>query len=174
MKVTLSGHAKQRIKERFKIGNQTPEQWVENMLSKAMYCGVGVDDDGNESRVYSFRGASFFLAIKADVVKSVIPPRKSDRKRYRDAVTRVIAEELARVNDTISQQIESIQTFVDELIEEIEYLNDCLKRTRSLPKKLAIKGRIKAVEERVNELPEEAHELKRELTRYARGAAAYL
>lgn len=174
MKATLSHHAKLNIKKRFKIGNQTPEAWASQMLSKAIYCGIGPDDNGEDARIYSYRRATFMLALDVDVVKTVIPPNKSSINRFRRKVTKFITEEFAKMSEQIKQEVVRIDKFRDELEEEIGYLEDRLSHARSLSTKLALQARINAVRMRIDELPAESHELRRELTRAARGVAAYV
>ncbi|WP_077736249.1 hypothetical protein [Bacillus sonorensis] len=174
MKATLSHHAKLNITKRFKIGKQTPEAWASWMLSKAIYCGIGPDDNGEDARLYSHRGATFMLAVDADVVKTVIPPNKSSINRFRRKVTNFITEEFAKMSEQITQEVVKIDKFRDELEEEIAYLEDRLSRARSLPTKLALQARINAVRMRIDELPAESHELRREITRAARGVSAYV
>ncbi|MEC0718993.1 hypothetical protein P8882_01730 [Bacillus haynesii] len=174
MKATLSHHAKINIKKRFNIGNQTPEAWASQMLSKAIYCGIGPDDNGEDARIYSYRRATFMLAVDADVVKTVIPPNKSSINRFRRKVTKFITEEFAKMSEQITQEVVRIDKFREELEEEIAHLEDRLSRARSLSTKLALQARINAVRMRIDELPAESHELRREITRTARGVAAYV
>ncbi|ASB87679.1 hypothetical protein [Bacillus sonorensis] len=174
MKVTLSHHAKKRITKRFKIGKQTPEAWASQMLSKAIYCGIGPDDNGEDARMYSHRGATFMLAVDEDVVKTVIPPNKGCINRIRRKVTNFITEEITKMSQQITEEVARIDKFRDELEEEIAHLEDRLSRARSLSTKLALQARINAVRMRMDELPTESHEIRRELTRAARGVAAYV
>jgi len=174
MKATLSHHAKINITKRFKIGNRTPEAWASWMLSKAVYCGIGPDDNGEDARMYSHRGATFMLAVDKDVVKTVIPPSKSCVNRFRRKVTKFITEEFAKMSEQITQEVVRIDKFREELEEEIAHLEDRLSRARSLSTKLALQARINAVRMRIDELPAESHELRREITRTARGVAAYV
>ncbi|MED4309215.1 hypothetical protein P9256_02200 [Bacillus paralicheniformis] len=174
MNATLSHHAKINITKRFKIGKQTPEAWASWMLSKAIYCGIGPDDNGEDARMYSHRGATFMLAVDADVVKTVIPPNKGCINRIRRKVTNFITEEITKMSQQITEEVARIDSFRDELEEEIAYLEDRLSRAQSLPTKLALQSRINAVRMRIDELPAESHEIRRELTRTARGVAAYV
>ncbi|WP_271750096.1 hypothetical protein [Bacillus paralicheniformis] len=174
MNATLSHHAKINITKRFKIGKQTPEAWASWMLSKAIYCGIGPDDNGEDARMYSHRGATFMLAVDADVVKTVIPPNKGCINRIRRKVTNFIAEEITKMSQQITEEVARIDSFRDELEEEIVHLEGRLSRARSLPTKLALQSRINAVRMRIDELPAESHEIRRELTRTARGVAAYV
>ena len=174
MKVTLSHHAKKRITKRFKIGKQTPEAWASQMLSKAIYCGIGPDDNGEDARMYSHRGATFMLAVDEDVVKTVIPPNKGCINRIRRKVTNFTTEEITKMSQQITEEVARIDKFRDELEEEMAHLEDRLSRARSLSTKLALQARINAVRMRMDELPTESHELRRELTRTARGVAAYV
>ncbi|MCY8754786.1 hypothetical protein [Bacillus haynesii] len=174
MKATLSHHAKINIKKRFNIGNRTSETWASWMLSKAVYCGIGPDDNGEDARMYSHRGATFMLAVDADVVKTVIPPNKGCINRIRRKVTNFITEEITKMSQQITEEVATIDKFRDELEEEIVHLEDRLSRARSLSTKLALQARINAVRMRIDELPAESHELRREITRTARGVAAYV
>ena len=114
------------------------------------------------------------LAIDVDVVKTVIPPNKSYINRIRRKVTNFITEEITKMSQQITEEVARIDKFRDELEEEIAHLEDRLSRARSLPTKLALQSRINAVRMRIDELPAESHELRRELTRTARGVAAYV
>ncbi|MFZ7767254.1 hypothetical protein [Bacillus licheniformis] len=124
--------------------------------------------------MYSHRGATFMLAVDVDVVKTVIPPNKSYINRIRRKVTNFITEEITKMSQQITEEVARIDKFRDELEEEIAHLEDRLSRARSLPTKLALQSRINAVRMRIDELPAESHELRRELTRTARGVAAYV
>nr|MDH3154856.1 hypothetical protein [Bacillus licheniformis] len=144
------------------------------MLSNAIFCGIGPDNNGEDARMYSHRGATFMLAVDVDVVKTVIPPNKSYINRIRRKVTNFITEEITKMSQQITEEVARIDKFRDELEEEIAHLEDRLSRARSLPTKLALQSRINAVRMRIDELPAESHELRRELTRTARGVAAYV
>ncbi|WP_261383702.1 hypothetical protein [Bacillus licheniformis] len=124
--------------------------------------------------MYSHRGATFMLAIDVDVVKTVIPPNKSYINRIRRKVTNFITEEITKMSQQITEEVARIDKFRDELEEEIAHLEDRLSRARSLSTKLALQARINAVRMRIDELPAESHEIRRELTRTARGVAAYV
>ncbi|MGG4089679.1 hypothetical protein [Bacillus licheniformis] len=124
--------------------------------------------------MYSHRGATFMLAVDVDVVKTVIPPNKSYINRIRRKVTNFITKEITKMSQQITEEVARIDKFRDELEEEIAHLEDRLSRARSLPTKLALQSRINAVRMRIDELPAESHELRRELTRTARGVAAYV
>ncbi|WP_232517655.1 hypothetical protein [Bacillus glycinifermentans] len=144
------------------------------MLSKAIYCGIGPDDNGEDARIYSYRRATFMLAVDEDVVKTVIPPNKGCINRIRRKVTNFITEEITKMSQQITEEVARIDKFRDELEEEIAHLEARLSRARSLSTKLALQARINAVRMRIDELPAESHELRRELTRAARGVAAYV
>ncbi|MCA1184777.1 hypothetical protein NSQ93_00165 [Bacillus sp. FSL W8-0445] len=124
--------------------------------------------------MYSHRGATFMLAVDVDVVKTVIPPNKSYINRIRRKVTNFITEEITKMSQQITEEVARIDKFRDELEEEVAYLEDRLSRARSLSTKLALQARINAVRMRIDELPAESHEIRRELTRTARGVAAYV
>ncbi|WP_255265653.1 hypothetical protein [Bacillus sp. CX-1] len=144
------------------------------MLSNAIFCGIGPDNNGEDARMYSHRGATFMLAVDVDVVKTVIPPNKSYINRIRRKVTNFITEEITKMSQQITEEVARIDKFRDELEEEVAYLEDRLSRARSLSTKLALQARINAVRMRIDELPAESHEIRRELTRTARGVAAYV
>ncbi|NWO08615.1 MAG: hypothetical protein HLX50_23780, partial [Alteromonadaceae bacterium] len=92
----------------------------------------------------------------------------------RRKVTNFITEEITKMSQQITEEVARIDKFRDELEEEIAHLEDRLSRARSLSTKLALQARINAVRMRMDELPAESHEIRRELTRTARGVAAYV
>lgn len=166
--VTFSHHARKRLTEHFNVTNlYAARKWVANKLKRAKYLGITVDTNGKEARMYGGRGAVILFAIDSDHVMTVHPPEKHTAIAFLHASF-----------DAMKQSVEATvlnnDNYAVELNEEIAYLTAELQRTRSKAKKMAYQARINAVQMRIDELPAESFELKRKLTKAAKGVAAYV
>ncbi|MDK1004060.1 hypothetical protein [Bacillus subtilis] len=166
--VTFSVHARQRLKEHFNVTNlYAARKWIATKLKRAKYLGITVDTKGNEARMFGGRGAVILLDLNSDHVVTVHPPEKHTAIAF----LRASFDEMRK---TVEAAVQNNESYAAELHEEIAQLMAELKRTRSKAKKMAYQARINAVQMRIDELPAESFELKRKLTKAAKGVAAYV
>ncbi len=107
------------------------------------------------------------FALTSDYVLTVHPPEKNTAIRF-------INEAYDTMKQSVEAAVQNNENYAAELHEEIAHLTAELKRTRSKAKKMAYQARINAVQMRIDELPAESFELKRRLTKAAKGVAAYV
>lgn len=75
----------------------------------------------------------------------------------------LIKEAFATLKENVQAALKSNENLREELNEEIEYFRAEYKRTRSAPKRMAYQARINALQMRLDELPTESLDLKRDL-----------
>lgn len=166
--VKFSHHARKRLKERYNITNlHVARNWIAQKLQHAKYLGITVDSNGKEARMYGGKGVVILFALNSDYVLTVHPPEKNTAIRF-------IKEAYDTMKQSVEAAVQNNENYAAELYEEIAHLTAELKRTRSKAKKMAYQARINAVQMRIDELPAESFELKRRLTKAAKGVAAYV
>ncbi|WP_035389580.1 hypothetical protein [Bacillus sp. UNC125MFCrub1.1] len=169
--ITITHHAKKRFRERFGIDNQHVAcNWIAQKMEHARYLGITVDESGKEARMYASKGVVFHFAVDSNVVITVYKEKDNAGSKAKHLLIDAYNIVQKNATETISQY----ESFSAELDEEIRWLDEELKRTRSKAKRMALQARINAVQMRFNELPTESLEIKRKVTRYARGVAAYV
>nr|MDH3082623.1 hypothetical protein [Bacillus subtilis] len=117
--------------------------------------------------MFGGRGAVILLDLNSDHVVTVHPPEKPTAIAFLHA-------SFDEMRKTVEAAVHHNESYAAELHEEIARLTAELKRTRSKAKKMAYQARINAVQMRIDELPTESFELKRKLTKAAKGVAAYV
>ncbi|WP_353854755.1 hypothetical protein [Bacillus sp. Bos-x628] len=169
--ITITHHAKQRLRVRFGINNHHVAcNWISQKMEHARYLGITVDKDGKEARMYASKGVVIHFATDTNSVLTVYKEKGVSETANR----RLLIDAYEVVKKDAERVISHYDTFSAELVEELRWLNEEIKRTRSRAKRLALQARINAVQMRVDELPTEALEIKRQVTRYAKGVAAYV
>ncbi|WP_303985866.1 hypothetical protein [Niallia circulans] len=168
--ITITHHAKKRFRERFGIDNHfAARNWIAQKMEHAKYLGITVDESGKEARMYASKGVVIHFAIDTNVVITVYKEKDSAGSTAK----RLLIDAYHIVQKNASEAISQFESFSAELDEELRWLGEEIKRTRSKAKRMALQARINAVQMRVDELPDESLEIKRQVTRYARGVAAY-
>ncbi|MFW0909676.1 hypothetical protein [Bacillus altitudinis] len=169
--ITITHHAKKRFRERFGIDNQyAARNWIAQKMEHAQYLGITVDESGKEARMYASKGVVIHFAVDTNVVITVY----KEKDNAGSIAKRLLIDAYEVIKKNATETIRQYESFSAELDEELRWLDEELKRTRSKAKRMALQARINAVQMRVNELPTESLEIKRKVTRYARGVAAYV
>ncbi|MGM0815344.1 MAG: hypothetical protein ACQEUO_07450 [Bacillota bacterium] len=169
--ITITHHAKQRLKTRFGIDNQYgARNWIAQKMEHAIYLGITVDESGKEARMYASKGVVIHFAVGTNVVITVY----KEKDNAGSIAKRLLIDAYEVIKKNATETISQYESFSAELDEELRWLNEELQRTRSKAKRRALQARINAVQMRVDELPTESLEIKRQVTRYARGVAAYV
>ncbi|PJI12373.1 hypothetical protein CTV96_09500 [Bacillus altitudinis] len=169
--ITITHHAKQRLKTRFGIDNQHVAcNWIAQKMEHAKYLGITVDESGKEARMYASKGVVIHFAVDTNVVITVY----KEKDNAGSIAKRLLIDAYNIVQQNATETISQYESFSAELDEELRWLDEELKRTRSKAKRIALQARINAVQMRIDELPTESLEIKRKVTRYARGVAAYV
>ncbi|MED4787547.1 hypothetical protein P9429_11695 [Bacillus atrophaeus] len=117
--------------------------------------------------MYGGKGVVIHLALNNNFVITVYTPDNYFAQKF-------INEAYDAMKQSVEAAVQNNDNYTVELHEEIAYLTAELKRTRSKTKKMAYQARINAVQMRIDELPTESFELKRKLTKAAKGVAAYV
>ncbi|MEH7736885.1 hypothetical protein QPL77_14710 [Bacillus pumilus] len=168
--ITITHHAKKRFRERFGIDNHyAARNWIAQKMEHAQYLGITVDESGKEARMYASKGVVIHFAVDTNVVITVYKEKDSAGSTAK----RLLIDAYHIVQKNASEAISQYESFSAELDEELRWLGEEIKRTRSKAKRMALQARINAVQMRVDELPVESLEIKRQVTRYARGVATY-
>jgi hypothetical protein len=168
----VSGHAVNRINDRFGVSKQKAKQWAQERVTKAKFIAITTDETGEDARMFAYEGVAFILALDANFVKSAYAVKPFDD--LREKVTALVTAELRKVEARTKRGERRTLTQQHEMERELADRNLELLRARSDYRKLALRGRIKALEARINEIPAEVTKVKRELTPYAKGVAAYV
>lgn len=169
--ITITHHAKQRFKTRFGIDNHyAARNWIAQKMEHAQYLGITVDESGKEARMYASKGVVIHFAVDTNVVITVY----KEKDNAGSIAKRLLIDAYNIVQKNANEVLSKTETFSEELDEELRWLAEEFKRTRSKAKRMALQARINAVQMRVDELPTECFEIKRQVTRYARGVAAYV
>ncbi|WP_224988382.1 hypothetical protein [Bacillus amyloliquefaciens] len=166
--VTFSVHARKRLRERCNITNlHVARNWIAQKLQHAKYLGVSVDANGNEARMYGGKGVVIHLDLNDNFVITVYTPDNRFAQKF-------ITEAYETMKQGVETAVKNNENYAVELYEEIEYLRAEYKRSHSAAKRMAYQARINAVQMRIDELPDESFELKRKLTKAAKGVASYV
>jgi len=168
--LAVSNHAHKRAVERF--GVKDPQNWVRQKMEHAKYMDEVIDEKGKPGRLFACNGVNLDLALDNPVVTTVMIPqacRKSKR-----SIERLARKEIDKAEKDEVRAIRRAEVLRGEIEMELGELRIKLARSRSFPKQLSYKGRIKALEMRLADLPEEQTEAKRQKTRIVRGFAAFV
>lgn len=169
--ITITHHAKKRFRERFGIDNHyAARNWIAQKMSHARYLGITVDRSGREARTYASNGVIIHFELDSNAVITVYKGTAG----HDSATKRLIFDAYEIIKKDADESLRRTEVFSAELDEELRWLDEEFKRTRSKAKRMALQARINAVQMRVDELPTESLEIKRKVTRYARGVAAYV
>jgi hypothetical protein len=165
----LTKHAKQRIRERFAVKEGGEQAFVDKHFPKAEY-------------IYEEEGYSIYMSGK---IKFVIGDgllvtivdtnefQKGTAKMFKSRIQAFIKSEIDRIKATGDSAEQFAHLLKTDVIAELAERYDELKRTRSIPKKLALKGRIVALEERLGEIPTDIRDARREVRKQINGALAH-
>ncbi|WP_144492842.1 hypothetical protein [Bacillus pumilus] len=169
--ITITHHAKKRFRERFGIDNHyAARNWIAQKMSHARYLGITVDRSGREARTYASNGVIIHFELDSNAVITVYKGTAG----HDSATKRLIFDAYEIIKKDADESLRRTEVFSAELDEELRWLDEEFKRTRSKAKRMALQARINAVQMRVDELPAESLEIKRKVTRYAKGVAAYV
>ncbi|WP_144482253.1 hypothetical protein [Bacillus pumilus] len=120
--------------------------------------------------MYASKGVVFHFAVDSNVVITVYKEKDNAGSKAKH----LLIDAYNIVQKNASEAISKTESFLEELDKELRWLDEELKRTRSKAKRMALQARINAVQMRVDELPAESLEIKRKVTRYAKGVAVYV
>jgi hypothetical protein len=170
-------HAKERIRERFNVKEGDEQAFVDRHFPKSSKVCDTVNDKDQVSSLY-VTGDIIFVVCEERRFVITVTNRKckvvsNGAKSFRSKVQAFIKEEIANIT-ALGGQLERQADDLDEAIrEELSELQVQLKRTRSMAKKLAIKGRIMALDERFDELPTDIREIRSNIRKQVNGALAH-
>jgi hypothetical protein len=172
----LSNHALQRLEQRFFAPNSTKqaEDWVVAKLKHAKFLGIQIDERGNPGRFFVAKGVTLVLDQDVDHVVTIMSPSNAHKGRYHKKVTDLVLAEFAKSERKLTRDSRRNEVITAELELEKAQLGVMLVRAKSEARKMALQARINAVQMRIDELPGERFEIKRELARYAQGVTAYV
>lgn len=168
----LTKHAKERICERFNVKEGGEQKFFDRWFSKAEFV---CEKDG--ASVYIVGNIRFIIALKTDTVVTVINHTeyadKPAQLSFKQRVQAFIKSEIDRIKNGGEQEVALVLSLKTDIIGELADRYDELGRTRSLPKQLALKGRIAALEERLGEVPSDMKHVRDEVRRKINGALAH-
>lgn len=170
MTVAVTKHAVKRAQERFGVSHKVAERWIRQHYEQAEFVAEIPREEGGTGRLFAHNGIAIILAPDENVVITVYKPGiYGDLKRKISALVDAEyrrAQTKARRNERrgLTKQYEMERELADRKLE--------LLRARSEWKRMALRGRIAALESRIDEMPAEVEACKRELAPYAKAVAA--
>jgi hypothetical protein len=176
-RLIIRDHAKDRIRQRFNVKAGEERAFVERHFPKAdRVCSVK-NNRGNLTAHYITGDVIFvideqigeLITLKNRVSKKARPSSESFRSKVRSFIRSEI-ENITAIGAEFERQADDLEQAIRE---ELSELQTQLKRTRSLAKKLAIKGRIMALDERFEELPTDIREIRSNIRKQINGALAH-
>lgn len=163
----ITDHAQDRAVKRFGINRRSAVNWAKQKASISRYVTDVLDDNGKPGRLFVSNGVGLIADIAKDVIVTIVDPKSYGYSDLNRKLSRFATQELAIAERNETKQLRNIELLRAEIEIEMGELRLRLLKTRSLPKKLAIQGRMKALEMRLAELPSEEHAVKREKVRKA-------
>ncbi|MBU5266243.1 hypothetical protein [Virgibacillus proomii] len=157
--VQTTKHARKRAEQRFDIPYKQTARWLRQKFEHATYITDMIDDSGNIARLFVSSGVLLAVDKDVDRIITVMTPNWTGETRTR--MRKFARQEITKEQTKERRRLNAITRLQAEIEIEIGELRLRLLKTRSLPKKLAIQGRIKALKMRLDELPQEEHVIKR-------------
>lgn len=157
--VQVTKHARQRAERRFGITRKDSAGWLRGKFAKATHITNIIGDDGNPARLFVSDGVLIVVDKGADRIITVMTPNWT--RETCDKLRNFARSEITKEQTKERRRLNAVTRMQAEIEIEVGDLRLRLLKTRSLPKKLAIQGRIKALEMRLDEIPQEQHVIKR-------------
>ncbi|WP_077297394.1 hypothetical protein [Virgibacillus pantothenticus] len=157
--VQVTKHARERAEQRFGIPRKQTGKWLRQKFSRATHISDIIGDDGNEARLFVVDGILLVVDKAEDRIITVMTPNWT--KETCGKMRNFARQEITKEKTKERRRLNALTRLQAEIEIEIGELRLRLLKTRSLPKKLAIQGRIKALKMRLEELPQEEHIIKR-------------
>jgi hypothetical protein len=95
------------------------------------------------------------------------------QRSFKSRIQAFIKSEIDRIKSAGDSAEQFAQLLKTDVIAELAERYEELKRARSLSKKLALKGRIAALEERLGEIPADIRKARDEVRKQINGALAH-
>ncbi len=167
--VIVTKHAADQAESRFNVND--PYNWVRQKAKSADFISVICNSQGKPARLFAKKGVCLAVDYTEDKVITVYEGNKSP---ISDKLARFAKKELAKAEKDEVRTIRKADILRGEIEMELGELRIKLARSRSLPKQLAYKARISALEMRLADLPEEKNEARRKKTQVVKGFAAFV
>lgn len=172
----LGKHARDQIRGRFGVKAGQESRWFAAIHAKATQVAEFIGDEGNPVFYYINGRVGYRVDAVKELVITVVqndsPAVATGKQAFKSRIQAFIKSEIDRATSA-AHAAESFFAELDEDIRaELPELQKQLKRTRSLPKRLALMGRIAALEMRIAELPAEIKGARSEARREINGALA--
>ncbi len=166
----LSPHAVKRVVERAGIPREQARKWVNEQMDQATYLCEGMAEDGNRSRMYAYKGFIFCAAPGEDLILTVM-----DAEVQPTAMPKIVDNALKDIRKSERKMyVTECELIALKASIECELAERKLAkaRARSEAKKMALTGRINALELRLREIKAEIKQTRRGLTKMAYTIAA--
>ena len=170
--VHVTNHAKIRAIQRFGVKKDGAENWIRQKLAHATFVSDIVGAKGEPSQLYACNSVGIVLNEAGTTVHTVIIPNKLTQ--FTNKVRKFISSELAKIERNETKELRGIERLRAEIEIESGELRLQLLRARSMPRKMALQARINALQMRLDELPTDEFEVKRNKTRQAKAVASFL
>ena len=170
--IQISSHAKIRAIQRFGVKEDGAENWIRQKLAHATFVSDIVGAKGEPSQLYACNGVGIVLNEAGTTVHTVIIPNKLTQ--ITNKVRNFVSGELAKIERNETKELRGIERLRAEIEIESGELRLQLLRARSMPRKMALQARINALQMRLDELPTDEFEIKRNKTRQAQAVASFL
>lgn len=173
----LTKHAKERICERFHVKEGGEQAFFEKHFANAEKLASAPGDNNAIREYFVVKNIVFVIIPDGGLVvtvenksSGVVAKGKAD---FKSRIQAFIKAEIERFTSMGQHNEALVLTLKTDIIGELADRYDELGRARSLPKKLALKGRIAALEERLNEVPTDMKHVRDEVRRKINGALAH-
>lgn len=172
---TLKYHAKERICERFNVKPGGEQAFVDRHFPKAERVVDIVNERGNPCAHYVTGNIIFVVDEKNNEIITMKTKNKwfGSSPQLIEKLRAFIKSEIDGIKLTGIQREELSELLKHEIVTELAKRYAELKRARSIPKQLALKARIAALEERFGEIPSDIKTVRAETRREINGALAH-
>ncbi|WP_181349439.1 hypothetical protein [Thalassobacillus sp. CUG 92003] len=170
--LTVTKHARQRAQERFKVAPNNAEKWFRKQMANAEFVTWITQEDGRKLRMFTRDKITLILDPEVDRIVSVYPQQETGKPR--ELVRQFARHQIVASERTQNRTLRQLNVLRAKIERELADRKAQLKRVRNPERKIVVQARIKALEARLSDLPEEKTEAQREHVVRARGFARVL
>jgi hypothetical protein len=150
----IEKHAKDRALERYGMDAEEFGKYVCKYSAKFKYVSITYSYQGLPGRMFIYEGKTFILRLNENVIQTTYPTEAKKETRtsalYRSRLRRkasvLFEKEIASIERIERNGLRKLEVYRAEINAEICEQRLALVNTKSFSKKLAIKGRIVALE----------------------------
>lgn len=168
-KVEITDHAYKRASERFNFKEEkVAKAQIKGLLKKSKLIGMQLSENGTPSVLFAYKRHGFYLSRDLKTVLTVNRFESVTYEPLKNKIAELHAKEIRKLERKESCKSKRLKLIELECQVELAELKLRYHKSRSESVKLSCQCRIKAINERLQELKEEINELqsaKRQVTR---------